>query len=48
MVQKLRKLGFDNAFHVDGGWYAWEDAGYPVDPIDPLPPEAEAGEASDD
>ncbi|WP_461394647.1 rhodanese-like domain-containing protein [Deferrisoma sp.] len=32
-MQKLQKLGFTNAFHLDGGWLAWKRAGYPVEPL---------------
>lgn len=41
MVQKLQKLGFTNAFHLEGGWLAWKRAGYPVEP---LPPSSSAEE----
>ena len=27
----LKKLGYTNVISMDGGWTAWESAGYPVD-----------------
>jgi rhodanese-related sulfurtransferase len=31
VVQQLRKMGFGNAYHLTGDWFAWRDAGYPVE-----------------
>jgi rhodanese-related sulfurtransferase len=30
-TQSLKKLGYKNALNMDGGWTAWEEAGYPVE-----------------
>lgn len=32
VVQRLRKLGHENAFQITGGWRAWAEAGYPSEP----------------
>ena len=30
-TQTLKKLGYKNLLNMDGGWTAWEEAGYPVE-----------------
>jgi len=30
-TQSLEKLGYKNLLNMDGGWLAWEEAGYPVE-----------------
>ncbi len=30
-TQSLKKLGYKNLLNMDGGWTAWEGAGYPVE-----------------
>ena len=31
----LKQMGFDNVMHMAGGFRAWVEAGYPVDPFTP-------------
>lgn len=33
MALRLLELGFRNAFALEGGFDAWEDAGLPVEPM---------------
>jgi rhodanese-related sulfurtransferase len=39
-VNQLVELGFDNVFHIRGGFRAWADAGLPT-----VPPPAAAGDS---
>jgi len=32
VVQQLTSMGLKNAYHVEGGWLEWLDAGYPKEP----------------
>ncbi len=32
VVQQLQRLGFSRAIHLVGGFDAWEDAGFPLEP----------------
>jgi len=33
VAQKLIKKGFDRVFALQGGWQAWLEADYPVEPV---------------
>ena len=33
MALRLRQLGFEHAFALAGGFAAWEDARFPVEPL---------------
>jgi rhodanese-related sulfurtransferase len=32
MARQWMDLGFDNVYALKGGWKAWKEAGYPVEP----------------
>jgi len=32
VAQQLLDMGFPKVFALKGGWWEWEDAGYPMEP----------------
>ncbi len=41
-AESLNRMGFDTVSHVEGGFSAWRDAGYPIEPYTPPRPERDA------